>query len=273
MSTRAERIEVEDGRVRGVALETLRGPLKGRRRVAAGVVVSNADLRATVDELVGEEHLGSDYAGKVRSLRPTFPCFLSHLGLRDVPDAVLERAQGYYWRHWDPDRVGRDGLICKIFVPTLYEPAMAPEGGQVVILQKVQELDYDGVGDWASHKQGVEDFATAHLERVIPGVRDHVAVQTSASALTAWRFTLNLEGAMLGWEMSPDQLGAGRPGVVTPVDGLFVTGHWVRPGGGITPVIVSACWVAEAVTGAALLHSAGALAMGRRRSPVAGATP
>jgi hypothetical protein len=69
---------------------------------------------------------------------------------------------------------------------------------------------------------------------------------------------------MLGWEMSPDQLGAGRPGIETPVEGLYVTGHWVRPGGGITPVIVSACWVAEAITGSGVLHSAGALGAGRR---------
>jgi hypothetical protein len=34
----------------------------------------------------------------------------------------------------------------------------------------------------------------------------------------------------------------------------------VRPGGGITPVIVSACRVAERVTGSRLLHSANALA-------------
>ena len=156
--------------------------------------------------------------------------------------------------------MGRDGLICKIFSPTVYEPAMAPEGGQVVILQKVLEMDYAAVGDWAAHKAEVERFVTAHLERVLPGIGEHVEVQHSASALTSWRFTANTAGAMLGWEMSPDQLGAARPGIEPPVDGLYLTGHWVRPGGGITPVIVSACQVVERVTGSRLLHSGNALA-------------
>ena len=263
-STSVDRIEVavEDGRrrVRGVSMQTLRGPLRGAHRVEAEVVVSNADLLHTAQELVGAEHLPAGYLDGLRRLRPSFPCFLSHLGLAGVDPAVLERAQGYYWRHWDPDRVGRDGLICKIFSPTLYEPEMAPAGGQVVILQKVLEMDYEAVDDWAAHKDEVERFVTAHLERVVPGIGEHVVVQHSASALTSWRFTANHRGAMLGWEMAPDQLGAARPGIDTAVDGLYLTGHWVRPGGGITPVIVSACQVVERVTGSRLLHSGNALA-------------
>jgi phytoene dehydrogenase-like protein len=279
-STRVGRIEVAvdgggggGGRVRGVSMETLRGPLSGLHRVEAEVVVSNADLLHTAEELVGAEHLPADYRATLRRLRPSFPCFLSHLGLRGVDPAALERAQGYYWSSWDPDRVGRDGLICKIFSPTLYEPAMAPQGGQIVILQKVQELDYAAIGDWAAHKTEVERFVTAHLERVLPGIGDHVVVQASASALTSWRFTHNTAGAMLGWEMAPDQLGAARPGVETPVDGLYLTGHWVRPGGGITPVIVSACRVAERVTGSRLLQSANALAAPAVRGGGAERTP
>jgi phytoene dehydrogenase-like protein len=69
----------------------------------------------------------------------------------------------------------------------------------------------------------------------------------SASALTSWRFTRNYHGAMLGWEMSPDQLGGARPPVESALRGLHFTGHWTRPGGGITPVIVSAMDVAKAI--------------------------
>jgi prolycopene isomerase len=247
MSTRADRIEIADGAVRGVELETLRGPLAGRRRVATGAVVSNADLLQTAERLVGADHLDPERLGEIRRLRPTFPCFLTHVGLEGVPPEVLEEAQGYYWRHWNPDRVGRDGLVCKIFAPTLYEPRMAPAGGQEVILQKVLEMDYEGVADWDAHKAAVEAEVMGHLERVIPGVGEHVVVHLSASARTARRFTLNSAGAMLGWEMSPDQLGAGRPDQDLGVAGLVLAGHWTRPGGGITPVIISALRAAEAV--------------------------
>ncbi len=103
--------------------------------------------------------------------------------------------------------------------------------------------------DWEAHKAEVEDFVVSHLEEVLPGVRDRIVVKISATARTAWRFTLNHSGAMLGWEMSPEQLGDGRPGIQGPVDGLYLVGHWTRPGGGITPVIVSALHAAEAILG------------------------
>ncbi len=61
-------------------------------------------------------------------------------------------------------------------------------------------------------KQRIEDDLLARLEAEIPGVTSHVVTRQSASALTSWRFTLNLHGAMLGWEMSPDQFGPRRPG-------------------------------------------------------------
>ncbi len=83
------------------------------------------------------------------------------------------------------------------------------------------------------------------MKRPFKGLRDRL----SASAKTAWRFTLNHAGAMLGWEMSPDQLGDDRPDNAGPVEGLHLVGHWTRPGGGITPVIMSAVHAARAVAG------------------------
>src|SRR5262249_44849773 len=155
-------------------------------------------------------------------------CFLVHLGLRGVPDDVLRRAQGYHWDTWEMDRVGIDALRFKIFVPTLYEPAMAPPGGQEIVVQKVQEIDVGAIADWPAHKRAVEGLGLEQLERTIPGIGERIVVATSASADTARRFTLNHHGAMLGWEMSPDQLGSRRPDVAAPVGNLYLVGHWTR---------------------------------------------
>jgi prolycopene isomerase len=143
--------------------------------------------------------------------------------------------------------VGIDALRFKLFVPTLYDPDLAPPGGQMLIVQKVLEMDYGAVTDWPAHKAQMEGFVRANLEKVLPGIMDHVVVWTSASAHTSWRFSLNQSGAMLGWEMSPDQLGEGRPALESPIRNLFFVGHWTRPGGGVTPVLVSAQQAARAV--------------------------
>jgi len=247
MRARARRILIEDGAARGVELEVLRGQGMTVERVAAGAVVSNSDLLLTLEELVGREHLEPGTLESVRALRPTYPCYLVHLGLRDVPADLLESVQGYYWDSWEMDRVGVDALKFKLFSPTVYEPAMAPPGGQILIVQKILAMDYGRIGDWPRHKAEVEGFIFAELERLLPGISARVVTRSSASARTAWRFTLNHHGAMLGWEMSPDQLGSARPGTRGPVDNLWLVGHWTRPGGGITPVIVSAQQVAREV--------------------------
>ncbi len=247
MSTRVDKILVDHGRARGVEVETTRGALGGRRWIGAGAVISNCDLLQTLETMLGPEHVDPAELAAVRRLRPSFPCFLVHIGLRDVPVAAIDAVQGYYWNRWDPDLVGRGGMRCKVFAPTVYEPKMAPAGGQIIILQKVLEMDYAGVEDWPRHKREIEEYVLSHLEQVLPGSKSKVVVRLSASAKTAWRFTKNHAGAMLGWEMSPDQLGDDRPDNVGPVGGLYFVGHWTRPGGGITPVIISAQRVAGMV--------------------------
>jgi phytoene dehydrogenase-like protein len=249
-STLAKRIVIENGEARGVEIEVLRGPLRALWKegvVRSGVVVSNADLLLTLKKLVGPEHLPPEALAPLHRLRTTFPCWLTHLGLRGVPASVLERAQGYYWDSLDMDRVGRDALRFKLFAPTLYEPAMAPHGEQILIVQKVLEMDYESITDWPRHKQEIEAFIFTNLERVLPGIGEHIVVRHSASARTSWRFTLNHQGAMLGWEMSPGQLAEGRPTPETAIRNLYCVGHWTQPGGGITPVIVSAESVAQAI--------------------------
>jgi phytoene dehydrogenase-like protein len=247
-SVLARKILIEEGVACGVELEILRGSGRGHHhQIRSDVVISNSDLIFTLERLIGAEHLPAGTIEAVRSLRVTYPCFLVHLGLEDVPDDVLEQAQGYYWDGWDMDEVGRGALRCKVFVPTLYEPAMAPPGKKIIIVQKVLDMDYEAVADWPQHKRQIEDLALGHLERLIPGISKKILVSTSASARTSWRFTLNQKGAMLGWEMSPEQLGEGRPDITTPIRNLYLVGHWTRPGGGITPVIVSAQQVAAAV--------------------------
>ena len=249
LRARAHRICVKDGRVTGVELDL--GPTNKRRRVfvRSRYVVSNADMVQTCARLLGKEHFEPGHIERLQSFRRSYPCYLMHIGLTNATPDELYHAQGYHWDGWDPDALGTTSLRFKFFVPTLFDPEVAPKGAQIIIIQKVLEMDYDGIGDWDRHKADVDAFVLNHLERLIPRFTERAQVRLSASARTSYHYTLNEGGAMLGWEMSPDQLGNDRPGMSGPIGGLYYTGHWTRPGGGITPVIVSAMKVAEAVTG------------------------
>jgi phytoene dehydrogenase-like protein len=245
MGSRVVRVVVKNGAARGV--ELLAGPARRPHTVfvRAPIVVSNADLVQTLQDMIDPSIAGAATLAHARRLRPTYPCFLMHIGLRGISTDVLRARQGYYWDGWDSDRVGIDALRFKLFVPTLYEPALAPPDGHVLIVQKVQAIDYRSIADWSAHKRGVEEFILTRLGELIPGIAGHMVVRLSATAATHHRYTLNHHGAMLGWEMSPDQLAVSRPDVAGPARGLYLVGHWTRPGGGITPVMVSAMEVAR----------------------------
>lgn len=245
MSSLVTRIHVRDERACGVEIETGIGSNRRRVNVKAQHIISNADLLQTSERMIPNPN--PVYIANLKQLRPSLPCFVMHVGLRGIPTRVLEEVQGYHWSSWDPNDVATEAF--KIFVPTLFDSGVAPSGSHIVIVQKITNIDYRSIEDWPRHKSEVEKYLTANLDRVIPGFSDHVVVKLSASALTSHRFTLNYCGAMLGWELSPSQLGEARPDVIGPVENLYLVGHWTQPGGGITPVMVSAMRVAQLITG------------------------
>lgn len=247
MSSTVKRILVSNHTAWGVEVET--GSLRHKvcKQVSAGVIVSNADLCQTLEHLIGPELLDPDYLAQVKQLRPTHPCFLIHMGLKDISLAELRKAEGYHWSSWDAEKVATNAF--KVFLPTAFDPALAPPGGQIVIIQKITKVDYDATQDWQAHKAAIEDYIFQSLERCIPGLSSKIVVKLSASAQTSYRYTLNHHGAMLGWEMAPDQLGDRRPSVDGPFKNLFFVGHWTQPGGGITPVMISAMQAARRITG------------------------
>jgi phytoene dehydrogenase-like protein len=246
MSSLVRRILVNHGRADGVEIET--GPAKQRFliQVNAKAVISNADLIRTLEDMIGPDLLGTEYLAGIKKLRPTHPCFLVHLGLKNVTTEELRRIEGYYWSCWDAEQVATSAF--KIFVPTLFDPGIAPPGGQIIIVQKLTDVDYGNIADWPSHKAAVDEYIAGNLERILPGILANTVVKLSASAHTSHRYTLNHQGAMLGWQLSPDQLGEKRPDIRGPIDNLFFVGHWSRPGGGITPVMISAMRTARLIT-------------------------
>jgi phytoene dehydrogenase-like protein len=253
MGSAVRRIVVRNKTVCGVEVETGSLKTKIRKFVSAGAVVSNADLRQTLESMIGPDLVNADYLMSVRQLRHTHACFLVHVGLKNIALEELRKAEGYHWSSWNAEDVSTSAF--KVFLPTAFDPQLAPPGGQIVIVQKLTDINYGSIQDWPAHKAAIEHYVIAALEKCLPGFSTHIVVKLSASAHTSHRYTLNHHGAMLGWEMSPDQLGEGRPSVCSPFQNLFFTGHWTRPGGGITPVMISAMQVARLITGSTAMQA------------------
>jgi prolycopene isomerase len=223
----ARRIVVEDGRVAGVELDD-------GTQVQAPVVVSACDARRTFEELVGHAHLPGSYLKKFNRLRPSLSGVVVFAATRlDVRAAGLAHTT-FAFRDWDHDSVHDDVLQGRpggtwLALPSLVDDSLAPAGEHILVLTSLAR--YEAVPTPEERDAFVDQLLTT-FEPVLPGLRENLTFLESATPRTLERFSGNQNGALYGWENSPAQSGSRRLTHRTPVEGLFLCGHWTQPGAG-----------------------------------------
>jgi prolycopene isomerase len=238
------RIAVEDGRVQGVVLEN-------GQRVESRQVLSNADALQTVHELVGPDAFPARYLANLRRLKPSLSAFVVYVAA-DLPLEPGSTAhETFYFPSWDHDSAhasSEAGLPSwfSMTVPTLLDPSLAPDGEHLLTLSTLVRHD---AARWRDETPRMASRLLDAADRYIGGLRDHVRFCEAGSPRTMERYTRNTHGAIYGWELSPRQVGPGRPGIRSPVAGLHLVGHWTQPGGGVSGVVSSGIQAARGVLG------------------------
>ena len=243
--SRVRRIAVSGGAVTGVVLEN-------GQRIESDLVVSNVDARQTFEELVGADELPAHFMRKLRRMRPSLSAFVlflaTDLDLRKL-GATHEMFLNGTWDQEEAYRKILTGVPAAIGVdvPTLIDPSLAPPGEHIIIATSL--IPYEVGAPWKQEKARYSELIMKELEKVFPGLGEHTTFIEGASPRTMERYTLNLTGAVYGWEVTPDQVGPGRMARETPIRGLYLSGHWTQPGGGVYGVVVSGVLTAQAILG------------------------
>jgi phytoene dehydrogenase-like protein len=271
LRSRVTRIHVADGRVTGVTFENKH---LGPTRVAAPVVISNADLKRTVGELVGAEHFPPAWRDRIAGFEMALPLFVVFLGL-DIPAERLPYGNANRWWFADYDFEGAYARVTRgemPDVPFLYvatasrkdpeNSRLAPAGHSNVQLMTIvpPQLAFWGVGEdelrsgayeanegYQAVKNAVTERMIAAAERVIPGLRDHIVFKEAATPLTHTRYTGSTGGTSYGIAATPEQFLERRPGAATPIAGLFLAGASMRAGHGIVGAMTSGVHAADRI--------------------------
>ncbi|MBI5289679.1 MAG: NAD(P)/FAD-dependent oxidoreductase [Chloroflexi bacterium] len=266
--TRVERILIEDGSAAGVRL-------KSGEELRAPVVISNADLKRTLLDLVGRELLSPATAGRTDAYRMSLPIFCVYLGLDiDLRDR-MPNTNYWYCDSYDIEGMyqacyeGRMPehfplLITTASVKDPHNPHVAPAGCSSIEIMtwvpaeyafwRVHEgpaagEKYHRDGDYRSNKEALTELMIAGAEHVIPGLRDHIVWKEAATPVTQERYTLSTGGTSYGIETAIDQFGPGRPAPATEIPGLFLTGASTMSGHGIVGAMRGGVATAGAVLG------------------------
>lgn len=276
LRTAARRIHVESAKVTGV---TVHNKHFGERTVHADTVISNADLKRTMGELVRRPALAEATLSRVKDYEMSPALGMLYLGLRrDLVGEGHRRIN--YWIHPSYDqerpyaevRAGRFPTepLAFVSIGSVKDPTnrtMAPPGHtnlQVMGLvpsnpeawgvseEQIADGTYRKSPAYLEAKAGFERQMLATAERALPGISDDVVFSEVATPITHRRYTRSTDGTSYGIALTPTQFLNGRPPARTEVEGLFLCGASCRTGHGIGGVTMSGLVAASEVLGGGL---------------------
>lgn len=229
-SARVARILTEAGRATGLQLDD-------GRVFPAEVVISAADGRTTLFELLEAEYLTETVRGYYQSLPASESIVQVSLGVaRDFSAEPPSLSFPLRRPIWLGDRQF-ERLVVKHYS---FDPTMADPGKASLSLWC--EADY---GYWATLRQDPDRY-TAEKDKVAravigalderyPGLAAQVEAVDVATPITYERYTLNWHGAIHGWAMGARKLalmmGTGMRKTLPDLSGFYMIGQWVEPGG------------------------------------------
>ena len=222
--------------------------------IEARVVISNADPRRTFLGLVGPTNLEPRFTHHVRNIIYRGVTAKINLALSSLPqfngqtDAAqlggrirISPSMAYLERAYDAAKYGNfsPNPILDMTIPTLLDPALAPEGQHILSIT-MQYAPYKlAEGDWISRREELGDTVLDTLSRYAPNLQSLVLERQILTPLD-WEQMVGLtEGSIHHGQMSLDQLLIMRPvsgwsRYRTPIDNLFLCGAGTHPGGGVT---------------------------------------
>ncbi len=227
-SYRVERILSDGRRVRGVR--------SGAEIFQAHVVVSNANARASVLQLVEAEEAGGTYIDFVKGLRMSSSAFIVYVGverdLKSYPSLI---------QHVDGDFT--------ILINSNVDVRMAPLGCSSVTLiapMGYREFPERDTREYDDRKRQLTALLVRKASEAIPELSSGVVVLDAATPRTLEAYTGMPEGALYGFDQS---VNGRRPHFRSPVRGLYFVGASTYPGAGIESVIISGMICANDIAG------------------------
>lgn len=213
LSCPVEKILIENGRAVGI--------IAGGEKIEGDRVVSNADIKLTVNKLVGAEHFPKEYVERVNGLTYTAHVLALKVALDtvitdqkmvmyapNVSDEELEELERKYNRGEVPEVAG--GMLNS---PTNFDPDLAPPGKQLIFFGTKCAPHQD----WKKW----EKICMNALNEIFPGIEEHIIWKTVDSPDTVEKYA-DEEGNVIGVGQTVTQIHERRPTHETPIKNLYL---------------------------------------------------
>jgi phytoene dehydrogenase-like protein len=250
LESEVARIDVREGRVTGVTLES-------GEELRAKAVVSNGDPRRTLLGLVDPVELEPTFLARMRSYRSAGSVVKINLALEALPVFTAlppsERARAlsgrihigpdldYLERAFDATKYGADSPqpYLDVTIPSITDPELAPAGRHVMSVVAQFAPYHLRSGDWSATAAAFADRVVETLSVYAPGLKSlilHRQIITPRDLESEYGLT---GGHIFHGELALDQLFTMRPLLGwaryrTPIRGLYLCGAGTHPGYGVS---------------------------------------
>lgn len=243
---KVKRIVIENGRASGV--ETDNG-----EKFSSWLVVSNADPKTTIMDLVSTRNVETGFTRRVHHIRMHGNAAKLHLALDGLPDiAGVEKKEfgdrflvapneTYVERAFNSAKYGESSPqpVFEITFPSFRDPTLAPTGKQVMSAI-VQYAPYNLKGGWTQQaRDAFIELCVETLSNYMPDLKKRITATELLTPVDIEEQFHIYGGHWHHGELSLDQFLFTRPvggaaQYAMPLDGLYLCGAGTHPGGGIS---------------------------------------
>ena len=251
---RADKIHLEGKGVGGVTV-ALGKHGHDKHTIACNYVLAACDLEAVYERMLPEGAVPPKMIKRVHDAELYDSCVTIHLALDRTPRELgFDEELVFISR----DHISRDGhnnsdpndAAISVLAPSLRDATMAPEGKGTLCILVTSTIEYGDrwkTGPDDTRGPEYEAFKSAFAEIVIdrvaealcPDLRSHIELVDIATPVTHLRYTGNRDGSIMAARPSTSNMRNGVAHYVTPVNNLYLAGHWAELGGGV-PIAVRA---------------------------------
>lgn len=211
----------EDGR------EKVCGVVVNGQEIRCGAVVSNANIKNTLFNLVGKEHLPSEYVKEAEAVRLNTSSCQVYIGIKEgesIPDIgdLVFTSEAKPFSSQELTDFHTTSRTFSVYYPDT-RPHNEVDRYAIVASYNAKWSDWADLSDeeYLKHKERLIEETMRSLERFIPGIRDKVNWLEAATPRTVNRYTTHMCGTSFGTKFEGLKVSMELP---EKVEGLYHAG-------------------------------------------------
>ncbi len=212
-----DKICTEDGQVTGV--------VANGTKIACGAVLSNANLKTTIEKMVGPEKFDDAFIKEAKAVRLNNSSCQVYMGIKK--GETLDNIGDLLFTSVDPEfdstRLCAKDVTSRTF--SMYYPDIRPGSDRYAIVSSTNANWSDWATlseqDYEKEKQHLIKTTLDALEKYIPGVRQKIDHVEASTPKTFEHYTMQAQGATFGTKFEGLQVSMDLP---KQIEGLFHAG-------------------------------------------------